>query len=186
MTAHLRDLPFVGGRCRRCGRAISGFPGDFARCSHCKMMTQLALTPPPGWRLVKDPGKLTAMPFYMIGGFYASMVAIAWTGGGAGLVGGAIVVLIFATWIFSIMQFKRAAERQRRWWLPVVLYHVASVAVPVCIWLGVTGCTDVVQGEASFMSLVRVCVSLVGLFVCILVYGFARGSVARLRVVRMD
>jgi len=184
MSARLADLPFITGSCRKCGRAISGFPGDFAKCGHCRMMTQLALTPPPGWRLVRHPEKLAALPFYMIGGFYASMFAIARTGGGSDLFGGAIVVLIFAIWIFSIMQFKRAAERQRRWWLPVVLYHLASLAIPLCLWLGVTGCTAVVNGEASIMAILRILASASGLLVCILIYGFARGSVARLRVVR--
>jgi hypothetical protein len=47
----------------------------------------------------------------------------------------------------------------------------------------VTGCTAVVEGEASLMAFVRAVLSLVGLLVCVLIYGFARGSVARLRVV---
>ncbi|MCB9867028.1 MAG: hypothetical protein H6816_10400 [Phycisphaerales bacterium] len=183
MSARLRDLPLVTGTCRRCGRAVAGFPGDFAKCSHCSVMTQMPLTPPPGWRLVAHPDRLTALPFYMIATFYLSIVAIAWTGGGSGIVEGGIVVVIFAMWIFSIMQFSKAAERQRRWWLPVFLYHFASLLIPLCLWSGLTGCTAVFHGEIGVSALVRAVLSVVGLFVCILIYGFARGAVARLRVV---
>lgn len=183
MSARLRDLPFVTGTCRRCNRAVSGFPGDFAKCSHCSVMTQMPLTPPPGWRLVANPDRLAALPFYMVGGFYASIVAIAWTGGGAGIVGGGIVVVIFATWIFSIMQFSRAAERQRRWWLPVLFYHLASLTIPLCFWLVVTGCSAVFRGDVNAASLIRPVLGVLGLFISVLLYGFARGALARLRVV---
>lgn len=184
MRTRLRDLPFITGTCRRCGKAISGFPGDFAKCGPCGTMTQLPLTPPPGWRLVRRAEQLPAIPIYMVAGFYASIIAIVLTQGGTSLVGGAIVVLVFATWIFSIMQFKKAAEHQPRWWLPVVLYHVAGSAIPLCFWLGAGGCDSVMHGDVSLGAISRLLASAVGLLVCILIYGFARGSVARLRVVR--
>jgi hypothetical protein len=184
MSDRRADLPVVAGPCRKCNRTISGFPGDYSKCKHCQTMSMLPADPPPGWRTVAHPERLTALPAYFIVSFYASIVAIAWTGGGTGLVGGGIVVLVFAMWIFSIMQFAKAAERQRRWWLPVVLYHVACIVIPVCLWSGVGGCTAVANGDFSPLAFLRMIGSAIGLFLCVLIYGFARGSLARLRVVR--
>ena len=184
MSKRQADLPTVAGTCRNCGRTISGFPGDLGKCRHCRKMTLLPADPPPGWRLVAQPERLTVLPVYFITSFYASIVAIAWTGGGTDFIGGGIVVLVFAMWIFSIMQFSKAAEHQRRWWLPVLLYHLACIAIPLCFWLGLGACNAVSQGRVSPIAVLRVLGSVVGLFLCVLVYGFARGSVARLRVVR--
>ncbi|MCB9850632.1 MAG: hypothetical protein H6817_07995 [Phycisphaerales bacterium] len=184
MSKRLADLPMVAGTCRKCGRAISGFPGDLGKCGHCKVMTLLPGDPPPGWRLVRRPERLMVLPVYFIFSFYASIVAIAMTGGGTGLVGGGVVVVVFAMWIFSIMQFSKAAEHQPRWWLPVLLYHVACVAIPICFWLGLGGCNAIAHSEVTPTALLRVLGATIGLFACMLIYGFARGSLAKLRVVR--
>lgn len=183
-TSRGDDQPVISGACKHCKKNVSGFPGDFARCPACKRMTQLPLEPPRGWRLINDPAKLAVMPFYFVLLFYGSMVAIAWTGGGTGLAGGAIVVVVFAMWIFSITQFSKTAHRQQGWWVPVLLYHVASVIVPICFWLAARGCAPIMQGSVSAGAIVDIAIALAGLFVCLLIYGWARGRLARLRVIR--
>jgi len=176
--------PTVSGNCTHCQRVVAGFPGDFAKCESCKRMTTLPLEAPHGWRLIRDPNKLVVLPVYFVVLFYASILAIAWTGGGTDPVGGGVVVIVFAMWIYAIMQFSRTAERQRRWWTPVVLYHAASLLVPVCLYNIVRAASAIAGGTFTVGTVGRVFAGIAGLLVCFLLYGFARGRVARLRLVR--
>lgn len=177
------ERPEVVGRCTKCGNPIPGFPGDFARCKNCRTRVQLPPDPPAGWRTVADPEKLTALPAYFIITFYATIVALAWTRGGQGLAGGAMVIVALAMWILSIMQFARTAERQRRWWVPVLLYHAAGIAIPFCFFGGLQGCRPILRGEPDLAAFALSIGSVVGLFACMLVYGVAKGLTARLRIV---
>ncbi len=176
--------PEVVGRCVKCGNPVPGFPGDRARCKNCRTRLQLPLEAPAGWRTVADPQKLLTLPAYMVMTFYAALVALAWTRGGQGLAGGALVIVALAMWIFSIMQFGRTAERPPRWWLPVLLYHAVALVIPFCFFVGLRGCQEVVGGRPSLRAAGKSLLAVIGLFGCMLGYGLARGLTARLRVRR--
>jgi hypothetical protein len=147
-------------------------------------MTLLPADPPAGWRLVRDPDKLKVLPFFFVVSFYASIVAILWTGGGTDLAGGAIVILVFATWIYSIMVFAKAAERQKGWRTPVIEYHLASLIMLPCFYQVLPACNEVLGGNFGPLISLRFIGSAIGLFLCLLIYGDARRRVAHLRIVR--
>lgn len=176
--------PVVDGVCSNCSTGVSGFPGDYARCTKCNHMQMLSSQPPPGWRHVVYADRLTTLPFWFVTLFYASIGAIVWTGGGSDIYTSGLVVLVFAGWIFSIMQFSKAAERQRRWWAPVLEYHiVALLMIPSFMWLaGVVA--SVANWVIDIWILVWLLIAGVLLFVCLLLYGDARRRIAHLRIVR--
>lgn len=147
-------------------------------------MTMLPSDPPRGWRLVTQHEKLKAIPFYFIMLFYASMIAIVWTGGGTGLAGGTVVVIVFAMWIYSIMTFSRAAERQRGWRIAVLEYHVASLGFLLCYFVVLPSCVAAAGGEFGPVLSLRFVGAILGLMVSVLIYGDARRRVAHLRIVR--
>ncbi len=176
--------PVVKGACSKCGRSVSGFPGDYARCGKCDHMQMLTSEPPAGWRHVVHADRLTTLPFWFVTLFYMSIGAIAWTGGGADIYSSGLVVLVFAAWIFSIMQFSKAAERQRRWWAPVLEYHiVAMLMIPSFMWLGAV-VASVANWVIDIWILAWLLIAGVLLFVCLLLYGDARRRIAHLRIVR--
>ena len=178
------ERPLVHGRCQTCAAPLRGFPGDFAKCRACRRMTMLSADPPAGWRTVRDPARLQALPAAFIVMFYAAIAAFFWTGGGTDLVGGAVVVIVLSTWIFSIMQFAKAAERQRGWWLPVIEYHVAGVFVILSFWMLVDSVMAMLRSTAASLTLLTLVLSVFALFVCTLVCGDARRRIAHLRIVR--
>lgn len=144
----------------------------------------LSAEPPPGWRLVAQHDKLKVIPIYFIMLFYASMIAIVWTGGGTGLAGGTVVVIVFAMWIYSVMTFSRAAERQPGWWVAVLEYHVASLGFLLCYFVVLPSCLAAAGGQFEGLVSLRLIGAILGLMVSVLVYGDARRRVAHLRIVR--
>ena len=178
------DGPLVYGRCQTCAAPLSGYPGDFAKCRTCRRMTMLPAEPPTGWRMVRDPARLKALPTGFIVMFYSSIVAFFWTGGGTDLAGGAVVVIVLSMWIFSIMQFAKAAERQRGWWMPVVEYHVASVFIILCFWKMVASAKAMFAASFDARNLLTLVLSILALFICMLICGDARRRIAHLRIVR--
>lgn len=176
--------PVVNGHCSKCGSAVAGFPGDYARCDKCQHMQMLSSDPPPGWRTVAHGDRLTQLPFWFVTLFYASIGAILWTGGGTDFYSSSIVILVFAGWIFSIMQFSKAAERQRRWWAPVLEYHlVAILMIPGFMWLA-GAFMAIVNWTITGMTLLWMLFAAVILFISLLLYGDARRRIAHLKIVR--
>jgi hypothetical protein len=146
-------------------------------------MTPLPDDPPRGWRRVHRPDLLTSLPFYIVALFYATIVGIALTGGGSSLVGGVIVVLIFASWIYTIMRFGAAAEHQKGWKTPVMAYLFASALVPLAFWLGARGVAEMASGSFGPRAIGSIAGAAALLVLSLLVYGLARGRTARLRIV---
>jgi len=178
------ESPVVHARCNRCGKSVSGFPGDYGKCTSCKHLTRLPAEPPSGWRLVHQADKLNVLPFYFVALFYASVVAIFWTGGGTDLIGASIVVIVFAMWIYSLMTFSRAAERQKGRWIVTIEYHVASLLALVSFFVLLPGCMDVFQGHIATLFSLRTLGAFTALPICVLLYGDARRRLAHLRIVR--
>ncbi len=176
--------PVVDGACSQCGSGVAGFPGDYARCNKCQHMQMLASEPPPGWRTVARSERLTQLPFWFVTLFYASIGAIVWTGGGSDVYSSGIVILVFAAWIFSIMQFSKAAERQRRWWVPVIEYHiVALLMIPGFMWLAGAFMAIVnwtIDGKVLLWMLFAAAI----MFISLLLYGDARRRIAHLKIVK--
>ena len=95
-----------------------------------------------------------------------------------------VLVIVFAMWIFSIMQFSKAAEKQRGRWLPIVEYHIAGLlALPCFVW-SMGSCNEISQGRINATVLLWLLLAVVGLFACVLIYSDARRRVAHLRIVR--
>lgn len=174
--------PIIMDHCSHCGARVGGFPGDYARCT-CGRMHMLPGDPPAGWRLVQDTGRLKVLPFYVVSLFYASIAAIFWTGGGTGLMGAAVVVLVFAMWIYAIMSFATAAEKQRGWWICMLEYHLSSVGFLICFFVVLPRMLEVFSGRLGALLSPAMLGACVGLVVCIVVYGDARRRVAHLRIV---
>lgn len=150
-------------------------------------MTLLRREPPPGWRLIAKPNRLAIMPIVFVALFYVSVLGIFLTGqpqaGSSGWIANAVVIVVFAGWIYSIMHFARLAERRKGWWIPVVEYHISSLMMVFCMaWLA-AGCQGVVSGSFTRASLLLGIGGLVLLLPAIVIYGDARRRIAHLCIV---
>ncbi|NOX58319.1 MAG: hypothetical protein GXP29_05595 [Planctomycetes bacterium] len=139
---------------------------------------------PAGWRFVGYAQRLVLLPLWIVPLFYASIGAILWTGGGTDLVSSAFVVIVFAGWIFSIMQFSKSAEHQPRWWVPVLEYHIVALLMIPCFRWFMGGVSAITTWTVDWMSMAWLFFALVVSFVCLLLYGDARRRVAHLKIVR--
>ncbi|HNO78949.1 MAG TPA: hypothetical protein PKN33_12895 [Phycisphaerae bacterium] len=176
--------PVVKGVCSKCGRSVAGFPGDYARCDKCEHMQMLSSDPPPGWRMAAGGERLTQLPFWFTTLFYASIGVIVWTGGGSDTISSIIVVLVFAGWIFSIMQFSKAAERQRGWWIPVLEYHIVALLMIPGFMCAAGALMALVNWTIDGMTFLWMLFAAVIMFISLLLYGDARRRIAHLKIIR--
>lgn len=177
------NQPVVFDHCSHCRNRVGGFPGDYAKCK-CGAMTILPADPPAGWRTVSDPARLKVLPFFLVTLFYASIAAIFMTGGGSGLGGGAIVVIVFAMWIYAIMNFSATAEKQPGWWICVLEYHIASLGMLCCFFVVLPRVMEALSGQFGSLISLPMLGAVTGLLICLLIYGDARRRVAHLRIVK--
>jgi len=144
----------------------------------------LPADPPTGWRFVHDPTRLKVLPFFMVIFFYMSVLGIFWTAGDSSLFGAVVVILIFATWIYAIMNFSTAAEKQSGWWISVMEYHVASAGMLGCFFVVLPRIMEGINGRINAVFSLPMLGAMIGLFICLLIYGDARRRVAHLRIIK--